>query len=454
MTNETRSHRPAGRSGTRPRSSGSSSRVGPRPRGGPGRDLAAGAREAGRPAPAVAVLVLRLEARALRRDVRPGLRAAPRRGRVGRARRATSGTRSGRWRAPSPSSRGGPGPGAAAVPADAARLRTVRRVVRTGQPVPRRSPSPAGRGRAHPCRGPRPLHRARRGTRQPADGERSGRDPLDGSRGRGDGHVLRTRRREREERHDDDHHVDVATITPIDHDEAMQITEVEFGRMRRPRRELGAGRLDRADGEHRLGRARGDAAPARGGRGERSFRENAHQMRAGKRLFKEIGGDHWVDGVNEIQIRERAQLTNEEVIDRFAAVAPRAVRARRRIPKVVRALPLVDFPEPHRPPVARLPDGHGLHARRVDAPRRHRTGDRTGPRSDGRARRPDRRGHRRRMGGAPRPGVLARAHRARRRARSPPGVAARRWRSTRSSSSACSRVAGAAPASSHYPLPL
>jgi uncharacterized protein (TIGR03083 family) len=77
-----------------------------------------------------------------------------------------------------------------------------------------------------------------------------------------------------------------------------------------------------------------------------SFRENAHQMRTGKRLFKEIGGHHWVDGVNEIQIRERAALTNDEILDRYAAVAPRAVRARSRIPKLVRSLPVVVFPEP------------------------------------------------------------------------------------------------------------
>ena len=38
-----------------------------------------------------------------------------------------------------------------------------------------------------------------------------------------------------------------------------------------------------------------------------SLRETAPDP-GGKRLFKEIGGDHWVDGINEIQIRERAGL--------------------------------------------------------------------------------------------------------------------------------------------------
>ena len=54
-------------------------RVGAGPGAGPRRDLAAGPGGPGRSPPAVAVLVLRLEARAVRRDVRPGLRAAPRR---------------------------------------------------------------------------------------------------------------------------------------------------------------------------------------------------------------------------------------------------------------------------------------------------------------------------------------------------------------------------------------
>ncbi len=139
---------------------------------------------------------------------------------------------------------------------------------------------------------------------------------------------------------------DVRTIRAIDHEEAMRITEMEFGRMLEAARRLGpddwtrptinTGWDVRAVMLHLLGAAEGNA----------SFRENVHQLRAGRRLFKEIGGHHWVDGVNEIQIRERAQLTNEEVIERFAAVIPAAVKARRRLPAVVRALPLVDFPEP------------------------------------------------------------------------------------------------------------
>ncbi|MGZ4798413.1 MAG: maleylpyruvate isomerase family mycothiol-dependent enzyme [Acidimicrobiia bacterium] len=140
--------------------------------------------------------------------------------------------------------------------------------------------------------------------------------------------------------------IDVKTIAPIDHDEAMRITEVEFDRMLSAARELApddwyqptdcTGWDVRAVMLHLLGAAESNA----------SLREAAHQMRLGKKLFKEIGGHHWVDGVNEIQIRERALLTNPQVVDQYAEVAPKAVNTRRRIPAVVRSLPIVEFPEP------------------------------------------------------------------------------------------------------------
>jgi len=151
--------------------------------------------------------------------------------------------------------------------------------------------------------------------------------------------------------------IDVTTIAPIGHDEAMRITEVEFGRMLRAARELEpsdwarptdcTGWDVRALMLHMLGTAESNA----------SLRESAHQIRLGKRRFKEVGGHHWVDGVNEIQIRERSTLTNEEIVDRYAAIIPKAVHTRHRLPRVVRALPLVDLPEPFgRQPLGYLMD--------------------------------------------------------------------------------------------------
>jgi uncharacterized protein (TIGR03083 family) len=150
---------------------------------------------------------------------------------------------------------------------------------------------------------------------------------------------------------------DVATIAPIDHDEAMQITEVEFDRMVQAAGDLhpddwacptvNTGWDVRALMLHMLGTAESNA----------SVRETAHQLRHGKRLFKQIGGHHWVDGVNEIQIRERATLTNQEIVDGYATIIPKAVRTRRRLPRAVRALPVLDLPEPFgRKPLGYLMD--------------------------------------------------------------------------------------------------
>jgi uncharacterized protein (TIGR03083 family) len=139
---------------------------------------------------------------------------------------------------------------------------------------------------------------------------------------------------------------DVTTIGRIGHEEAMELTAAEFDRMVVLFRQLGpddwARPTDndqwdvRATALHLLGAAEGNA----------SMREGMHQLRQGKRLFKEIGGHHWVDGVNELQIRERAGVANEQIADRYAAVAPAAVKARRRIPAPIRKLRVVDFPEP------------------------------------------------------------------------------------------------------------
>jgi uncharacterized protein (TIGR03083 family) len=139
---------------------------------------------------------------------------------------------------------------------------------------------------------------------------------------------------------------DARSIHRIDHAEAMRITAVEFDCMIAALRELDPGDWARPTANtewdvramvlHLLG-----AAEANG-----SLTENFGQLRRGKRLFKEIGGHHWVDGVNEIQIRDRSDLTVEQVIDRYAAAAPKAVRMRSRLPRALRAIPVADIGEP------------------------------------------------------------------------------------------------------------
>jgi uncharacterized protein (TIGR03083 family) len=139
---------------------------------------------------------------------------------------------------------------------------------------------------------------------------------------------------------------DARALPAIGHDEAMRITQVEFDRMLAAMRELDADDWTRPTDNtewdvremllHLLGAADANA----------SMREMVGQLVRGKRLFAEIGGDHWVDGLNEIQIRDRATLSNGDIVERYAAVIPKAVRARTRLPRKVAALPVLPLGEP------------------------------------------------------------------------------------------------------------
>ncbi len=140
--------------------------------------------------------------------------------------------------------------------------------------------------------------------------------------------------------------VDRMTAAPIKHAEAMQLTATEFDRFSALLRRLGpddwskqtdCDRWDvRGVALHILGSAAANASP----------REAVHQFRVGKPLTEEVGGDFWVDGVNELQIRERAHITNEQIADELDQIAPKAVRSRRRLPWVIRKLPLLNLPAP------------------------------------------------------------------------------------------------------------
>ncbi len=70
-----------------------------------------------------------------------------------------------------------------------------------------------------------------------------------------------------------------------------------------------------------------------------------HQLRRGLPLNREIDSHHWVDGLNELQIRERSQLTNDEVVAQLAVVGDKAVRGRFGTPLPMRYLP-VPFGDP------------------------------------------------------------------------------------------------------------
>ena len=70
-----------------------------------------------------------------------------------------------------------------------------------------------------------------------------------------------------------------------------------------------------------------------------------HQLRRGLPLNKEIESHHWVDGLNELQIRERSELSNDEVLAQLQAVGAKAVRGRFGTPLPMRYTP-VPFGEP------------------------------------------------------------------------------------------------------------
>ena len=70
-----------------------------------------------------------------------------------------------------------------------------------------------------------------------------------------------------------------------------------------------------------------------------------HQLRRGLPLNKEIESHHWVDGLNELQIRERDGLSDVEVVAQLQAVGAKAVKGRFGTPLPVRYTP-VPFGDP------------------------------------------------------------------------------------------------------------
>jgi uncharacterized protein (TIGR03083 family) len=68
-----------------------------------------------------------------------------------------------------------------------------------------------------------------------------------------------------------------------------------------------------------------------------SFGRVVHLMRAAKKASK---GGSFVDGMTATQVRERANLTTPELLDRLRTANPRSVRFRSGIPAPLRAIPM------------------------------------------------------------------------------------------------------------------
>jgi len=139
--------------------------------------------------------------------------------------------------------------------------------------------------------------------------------------------------------------ITVGDIAPIRHDEAMRLAAAEYGRFTDVLVGLGpddwtrptvCGPWDvRALATHVLGSAEAAA----------SMRENIRQKKAAGPIMKALGVAHIADAANEVQVRERADLSPAQVRDRWVEIVPRALRGRRRFPRFLRPVP-IRFPEP------------------------------------------------------------------------------------------------------------
>jgi uncharacterized protein (TIGR03083 family) len=119
---------------------------------------------------------------------------------------------------------------------------------------------------------------------------------------------------------------------PLGHEEAMGLAATEFARMVEHlgtltaedwRRPTVCQLWDvRAMASHVLGMAEAQA----------SLRQFAHDFRAANKR----SGGKMIDAMTATQVAERASMTPEAIISGLAAVAPKAVKARRRTPAIVR----------------------------------------------------------------------------------------------------------------------
>jgi uncharacterized protein (TIGR03083 family) len=134
-------------------------------------------------------------------------------------------------------------------------------------------------------------------------------------------------------------------IKRIGHQEAMEITAVENRRLLDLLNEIESNawtlptdcaRWDvRAVVLHLIGSAEAQASPIEFGR----------QVISGRSLTAEVNGTHWVDGLNEAQLRARSGLSNADLAPRWEKVAGAALKARTKMPALLRRLPLLPLGE-------------------------------------------------------------------------------------------------------------
>ncbi len=136
--------------------------------------------------------------------------------------------------------------------------------------------------------------------------------------------------------------ISVGEITPIDHKEGMALAETEYRRYSDMLGQLRSGdwamQTVNSDWnvkqltQHVLGFAQSNA----------SFRVFVKGMRAGKKRATVKGYDHFIHGMNEVQVEERECLTTDELVAQWEETWPKALKGRRHFPPFMRPIPL-DF---------------------------------------------------------------------------------------------------------------
>src|SRR5690348_443062 len=121
-------------------------------------------------------------------------------------------------------------------------------------------------------------------------------------------------------------------IAPIGHAEAMRLTAVENARLLSQLRGLSerqwqaptecTGWTVRDVVVHLVASAQAQANPL----------DFLRQVVAGRPLTARIGGAHWVDGLNEAQLRARHDWTSDTLAARWEKHSAAALKARRRMP--------------------------------------------------------------------------------------------------------------------------
>jgi len=149
--------------------------------------------------------------------------------------------------------------------------------------------------------------------------------------------------------------IPVQDVPPIGRTEATKLARAEYERFLALLRALGPDDWDRPTdctrwtvkdvAAHIVGETEAFA----------SLPEFVHQWRHAARVRREIGAHHLIDGVNEVEVRDRRSLSQAQLIERMAGRVDAAVRLRARLPRPLRAVP-VTFPVVGRRSVGYLVD--------------------------------------------------------------------------------------------------